>query len=253
MRILLTNDDGIWAKGIEALFEALSADHDVTVVAPETEQSAVGHAITFLEPLKVKPVRRNGHFFGYALNGTPADCVKLAVRELIKPEPEVVVSGINLGANVGVNVIYSGTVSAATEGAVLGLPAIAVSIDSFQPRDFRVATSIVLKLLGLIETSGLPAGVSLNVNVPDLPPDQVQGVRVTRQGNLKFFESYDRRIDPRQNVYYWLTGSAPSPDEDPGCDVHMVSRGYVSITPIRYDLTAYPVLEQIKSWQLEQP
>jgi 5'-nucleotidase len=251
MRVLLTNDDGIWAKGIEALFEALSTRHEVTVVAPETEQSAIGHAITFLEPLKVKPVKRNGHFFGYALNGTPADCVKLAVRELVKPVPDVVVSGINLGANVGVNVIYSGTVSAATEGAVLGLPAIAVSIDSYRPRDFGAATSIVLRLLDLVNAEGLPAGVSLNVNVPDVPPEKVRGVKITHQGNLKFFESYDRRIDPRQNVYYWLTGSAPCPDEDPGCDVHMLSERYISITPIRYDLTSYKTLEPLKSWGLE--
>ena len=251
MRILLTNDDGIWAKGIEALFEALSGDHEVTVVAPETEQSAVGHAITFLEPLKVKPVKRNGRFFGYALNGTPADYVKLAVRELIKPEPELVVSGINLGANVGVNVIYSGTVSAATEGAVLGLTALAVSIDAFQPRDFRAATAVVLELIAKIERYGLPPGVSLNVNVPDLPPELVRGCRVTHQGDLKFFESYDRRIDPRQNVYYWLTGSAPLPDQDPGCDGDVLARHYISITPVRYDLTAYAALDALKTWGLE--
>ena len=137
MKILLTNDDGIFSKGIETLYQALSLEHEVTVVAPETEQSAVGHAITWLDPLRVNLVNRNGHFFGHALKGTPADCVKIAVSELMDPPPEIVVSGINLGANVGVNVIYSGTVSAATEAAVLGIPAIAVSIDSFAPVSFQ--------------------------------------------------------------------------------------------------------------------
>ncbi len=248
MRLLLTNDDGIWAKGIEALFTALSTEHEVTVVAPETEQSAVGHAITFLDPLRVKPVKRNGHFFGYALNGTPADCVKLAVRELMHPAPQVVVSGINLGANVGVNVIYSGTVSAATEGAVLGLPAVAVSIDSFEPRDFTAATDTVLKVLERMEKHPLPAGVSLNINVPAIPAEEIRGVRITHQGDLKFFESYDRRVDPRRNVYYWLTGSVPAPEKDPGCDAHVLSQGFISITPIGYDLTAYNVLDSLKDW-----
>src|SRR5512147_2000350 len=147
MRVLLTNDDGIFAKGIETLYLTLQDEHDVTVVAPETEQSAVGHAITMIDPLRVKAVNRNGTFFGYALNGTPADCVKLAITELLKPPPEIVVSGINMGANVGVNVIYSGTVSAATEAAVLGVPSVAVSMDSFDTTDFTAATEFIPGLL----------------------------------------------------------------------------------------------------------
>ncbi|MEM5788426.1 MAG: 5'/3'-nucleotidase SurE, partial [Syntrophobacteraceae bacterium] len=173
MKILLTNDDGIFAKGIEAIYLALAADHDVTVVAPETEQSAVGHAITWLDPLRVKPVNRNGTFFGYALSGTPADCVKIAINELLIPRPQMVISGINLGANVGVNVIYSGTVSAATEGAVLGIPSIAVSFDSFTPSDFSAATEFIPRLVDLVDRHGLPPGISLNVNIPDLPAAEV--------------------------------------------------------------------------------
>ncbi|MGD8372893.1 MAG: 5'/3'-nucleotidase SurE, partial [Syntrophobacterales bacterium] len=139
MKILLTNDDGIYSKGIEVLYEHLSRDHEVQVVAPEIERSAVGHAITLTDPLLVKPVDRNGAFFGYGVKGTPADCVKLAINEVMEQQPELVVSGINLGANVGINVIYSGTVSAATEGAILGVPAIAVSINTFRNPDFEPA------------------------------------------------------------------------------------------------------------------
>ncbi len=250
MRLLLTNDDGIFAKGIEAMYVALIREHDVTVVAPETEQSAVGHAITFLDPLRVKPVRRNGSFFGYALNGTPADCVKIAVTELMDPPPQVVVSGINLGANVGVNVIYSGTVSAATEAAVLGVPSIAVSIDSFDTSDFSAATTCVPKLLRIIEREGLPAGVSLNVNVPNLPAERIAGVRITHQGKMRCVEAYDRREDPRNNVYYWLRNSAVLPDTSPDADSKAIEMGFISITPIQYDLTRYEMLATLSRWDL---
>lgn len=250
MRILLTNDDGIYSKGIEALYLSLSEEHEVTVVAPETEQSAVGHAITFLHPLRIKPVQRNGRPFGHALDGTPADCVKIAVTELLKPAPDVVVSGINLGANVGVNVIYSGTVSAATEAAVLGIPSIAVSIDSFSTNDFSAATDVVLRVLRIMEKESLPPGVSLNINAPCLPASQVRGVRITHQGKLRCFESYDQRVDPRDHVYYWLCNTAVSLDIDPSADSSVVADGYISITPIHYNLTDYGSLEQLKRWSL---
>lgn len=250
MRILLTNDDGIFAKGIEAIHEALSREHDVTVVAPETEQSAVGHAITFLNPLRVKSVRRNGVFFGYALDGTPADCVKIAITELMTPPPQVVVSGINMGANVGVNVIYSGTVSAATEAAVLGVPSIAVSIDSFDTSDFSAATTFIPRLLRIIEREGLPGGVSLNVNVPDLPADKVAGIKITHQGKMRCVEAYDRREDPRGHVYYWLRNSAVLPDHSPEADSTALARGCISVTPIQFDLTRHDLLTALSQWNL---
>lgn len=253
MRILLTNDDGIFAKGIEALYEALVKHHEVYVIAPETERSAVGHAITFLDPLLVKPVKRNGAFFGYACTGTPADCVKLGISELMRPLPDVVVSGINLGANVGINVLYSGTVSAATEGAILGFPALAVSIDAFQPQDFTAATDAVLYLLTVIEKRGLPRGVCLNVNVPNLPPEDIRGMRVTRQGNLTYEENYERRMDPRNRVYYWLTGSVSFAENSPDADVQALSEGYISVTPIQHDLTHHGMLAELKRWGLETP
>jgi len=251
MRVLLTNDDGIFAKGIEALYLTLSAEHQVTVVAPETEQSAVGHAITMMDPLRVKPVNRNGSFFGYALSGTPADCVKLAVTELLKPPPEVVVSGINMGANVGVNVIYSGTVSAATEGILLGIPSIAVSLDSFDSINLEPAAFFILRLLRLVRQFGLPPGVLLNVNVPNVPGEQIRGVRVARQGEAKFVDHYDRRVDPRNNVYYWLGGFIQDPDMDPDTDTFAVASDYIAVTPIHYDLTHYPMLETLRNWPLD--
>jgi 5'-nucleotidase len=251
MRVLLTNDDGIFAKGIEALYVALKEEHEVTAVAPETEQSAVGHAITFLDPLRVTPVRRNGSFFGYALNGTPADCVKIAITELLKPLPDVVVSGINMGANVGVNVIYSGTVSAATEAALLGVPSIAVSIDSFDTPDFSAATTFVPKVLSHIGKKGLPPGISLNINVPNVPAELVKGVRITHQGKLRCVESYDRRVDPRNHVYYWLCNSAIINDTDPMSDSAALSDHFVSVTPIHHDLTHYRTMDLLKQWKLE--
>lgn len=248
MRILLTNDDGIYAKGIEALYETLVREHEVTVIAPETEQSAVGHSITFLNPLRVKSVQRNGQFFGYALDGTPADCVKIAIAELLKPPPEIVISGINKGANIGVDVIYSGTVSAATEASVMGVPSIAISIDSFRTTDFSAVQKFIPELLAMVVKHGLPPGVSLNVNVPAVPAEEIRGVRITHQGKMKYIESYDRRIDPRNNVYYWLCSSAPIPDLDPCADSVAIEQKCISITPIHYDLTHYGTLDTLRAW-----
>lgn len=248
MRILLTNDDGIYAKGIEVLHEHLSKDHDVIVVAPETEQSAVGHAITLTDPLRVKSINRNGAFFGYAVKGTPADCVKLALNELMNPPPDLVVSGINLGANVGINVIYSGTVSAATEGTILGVPAIAVSINTFRDPDFGPAARFARLLVRQVKEHGLPPHTSLNVNVPAISESKIRGVRVTRQGVTRFVEKFDRRIDPRENVYYWQCGSTPPLEEDGDTDASALANDCISITPIHHDLTNYDFLDSLRSW-----
>ncbi len=250
MKILLTNDDGIYTKGIEVLYEHLDKDHEVLVVAPETEQSAVGHALTLTDPLRVKPLNRNGTFFGYAVKGTPADCVKLAVNELMQPPPDLVVSGINLGANVGINVIYSGTVSAATEGTILGVPAIAVSINTFRNADFKPAARFVRLLTLQVERHGLPPHTSLNVNVPAIPEKEIRGVRVARQGITRFVEKFDRRVDPRDNVYYWQCGSTPPLEEDKDTDASALARDFIAITPIHHDLTNYDFLESLRSWSL---
>jgi 5'-nucleotidase len=248
MKILLTNDDGIYAKGIEVLYEHLGDDFEVVVVAPETEQSAVGHSITLTDPLRVIDVNRNGAFFGKAVKGTPADCVKLAVNELMESPPELVVSGINLGANVGINVIYSGTVSAATEGTILGIPAIAVSINTFHDPDFEPAARFARLLAWQVQEHGLPPHTSLNVNVPAIPGDRIKGVRVTRQGITRFVEKFDRRVDPRENVYYWQCGSTPPLTEDGDTDACALAMDYISVTPIHHDLTNYEFLESMRTW-----
>ena len=249
-RILVTNDDGIYAKGIEILCMELRKEFDVVVVAPETEQSAVGHAITLMNPLRLKEVKRNGEFFGYAINGTPADCVKLAIKELVNPAPDLLVSGINLGANVGINVIYSGTVSAATEGTMMGVPSIAVSIDTFHDPDFKPAALIARQIARMVIERGLPENTSLNVNVPAVPYNEIRGFAITRQGTSRFHEKFDKRLDPRNNVYYWLCGATWDRNTDIGTDAGALARKFVSITPITHDLTNYHAMEVLKTWDL---
>ncbi|MBN1104099.1 MAG: 5'/3'-nucleotidase SurE, partial [Deltaproteobacteria bacterium] len=173
MQILLTNDDGIYAPGLMALYQELKGEMEVTIVAPEAEMSAVGHAITLASPLRVRKVRRNGSFFGFGVKGTPADCVKIAVQELLKSPPDIILSGINLGANVGVNVLYSGTVSAATEGAFLGIRSAAISLDARQDPDFRFAARFTREVIRFMEDFGLRERAALNVNIPGLPPEQI--------------------------------------------------------------------------------
>lgn len=246
MRILLTNDDGIYAKGIEVLHDILMPLYDICVVAPETEQSAVGHAITFLDPLRVKPIKRNGDFFGYAVNGTPADCVKLAIRELMDNPPDMVISGVNLGANVGENVIYSGTVSAATEASMLGFSSMAVSIDAYPASDFSAARKYVPMIVERLRFNPLSPGISLNVNIPHIPASDIRGIRVAHQGHLRYKEAYDRRVDPRNRVYYWLCSQMVEHDTDPESDSYVLAQGYITLTPIHYDLTHYAACKLLK-------
>lgn len=244
--ILLTNDDGIYAKGLETLFQALEKQYRVHVVAPEAEQSAVGHSLTLTQPLRVKKVKRNGSFFGYGVNGTPADCVKIALHELIRPRPQILVSGINLGPNVGLNVIYSGTVSAATEGAMLGLSSLAISVDSYETQDFRVPASLGCRLVDYLLRHPLPPGISLNCNVPDRPLAEIKGIRVTRQGTSRFVEHFEKRVDPRANTYYWQAGILPPPKISPDTDQALLARGYITLTPISFDLTHHPSLSALR-------
>lgn len=256
MRVLLTNDDGIYARGLVQLYEALrGAGQEVTVVAPESEQSAVGHAITINDPLRVKKISRNGAFFGYGVSGTPADCVKIAVREVMREPPELVLSGINVGANVGINVLYSGTVSAATEGAILGLHAVAVSLDALRHPDFGFAVEFTLELVRRFEAGfSLGRGVALNVNIPARTRERVAGVRLVRQGTAHFPERFDKRIDPREHAYYWQVGGRPEGVADPDTDIAALAEGYVTITPIYFDLTHHQELERLRRvWTQVEP
>jgi len=250
MNILLTNDDGIYAEGIRALYEALKGIGNVTVVAPDTERSAVGHAITLSDPLRVKEVNRGGKFFGYATTGTPADCVKLAIRALLKKKPDLVVSGINLGPNVGYSVLYSGTVSGATEGAILGIPSFAISLATFIDPDYSFAAEFAKKLVKqIIKHKNLPKGTLLNVNIPAVEKRRIKGVRIVKQSGRAIEERFDKREDPRKRIYYWLTGEIIKSDAKEDADIETIRKNYISITPIHCDMTDFDFMDELKQWR----
>ena len=250
--ILLTNDDGINARGISVLAREIRKMGDVMIVAPDSEQSAVGHAITLTEPLRAKKIYRDGVFFGYGVNGTPADSVKLAVKSLLDKPPDLVISGINLGPNTGTNVIYSGTVSAATEAAILDLKAIAVSLGTFTNPDFGPAARFARTLAEEVISRNLPSGVLLNVNVPPIPENEIRGVKVTPQGIARFQEVMEERIDLRGRPYYWLGGEMDYPDNDPGSDHTALMNNYISVTPLHYDMTNYAFLPELEGWGIRK-
>jgi 5'-nucleotidase len=228
----------------------MAALGEVVVVAPDAERSAVGHAITTLTPLRVKEVTLEGVTAAHAVNGTPADCVKLAVGTLLEAPPDLVVSGINLGPNTATNIIYSGTVSAATEARILGIPSIAFSIGAFQDPLWGTAALYARMIAAAVLARGLPTKVLLNVNVPNLPPDAVRGVRVTRQGESAYEELYEARIDPRSVPYYWAAGRYRMSDVDEDTDALALDQGFVSVTPVSFDLTAYDRLPELAGWEL---
>jgi len=248
MKILLTNDDGINADGIRAFKNALMEIGDVIVVAPEAEMSAVGHSITLSDPLRVREVRHNGQLFGMAVNGTPADCVKIAVRAILPEPPDMVISGINHGQNVATNIIYSGTVSAATEGTILGIPSVAVSLASFTGGDFSVAAEYSIRIIKQVAARKLPPDTLVNVNVPAVSADQVQGIKVCRMGMSKFTEVFERRVDPRDRDYYWQGGHMEMSPQDMETDIYWLSRNWVTVTPIHYDLTDHKLMGAMLKW-----
>jgi len=252
LHILVSNDDGIDAPGIYALVMELRKIAEVTVVAPDKQQSAVGHAITVNYPLRAVPFRKNNEFFGYAVEGTPADAVKLGVRFLMKTKPHIVISGINHGSNTAINIIYSGTVSAATEGTILGIPSIAVSLTTYKEADFSYAAKFAARLALLVAEKGLPDRTLLNVNIPAVPENQMRGVMITRQGKSTWDDTFDVRRDPANREYFWLTGNMNVIDTDPDVDQIAIRNLYISVTPIHYDLTDGQMLEAMKGWALEK-
>ena len=248
--ILVSNDDGYDSPGIYALVMSLRTIADVVVVAPATQQSAVGHAITVQTPLRARPIQRGRHFSGWAVEGTPADSVKLGVSTLLDRKPDLVVSGINHGMNTSVNVIYSGTVSAATEGAVLGIPAIAMSLASHSLKaDMRAAAAFARKISAEVLKRGLPPGTLLNVNVPNVPPEEIKGVSVTKQGRSWWDDGFETRRDPVGRDYYWLVGEYVW-DKDPVVDDSALQRNMISVTPLHYSLTDEALFEQMQDWNI---
>lgn len=243
MRILVSNDDGVHAEGIRALSEALAACGEVIVVAPDRNRSGASHSLTLEVPLRVTRIAETGY---HAVKGTPTDCVHLAVNELVRPEPDMVVAGINHGANLGDDVIYSGTVAAATEGRHLGFPSLAISLVG--KTHFATAAHYAAQLVKGMMVHPLPADQILNVNVPDLPLDQIKGSRVTRLGNRHRAESVICSEDPRGQPIYWIGPPGSQQDAGEGTDFAAIEQGYVSITPLTIDMTAYSSLAGLGAW-----
>jgi 5'-nucleotidase len=254
VRILLTNDDGIYAPGLRALRQELLQLGEVVVVAPATEQSAVGHSITLLTPLLVQEVLDdNRQFLGWAVEGRPADCVKLALLELLPEPPDLIVSGLNAGSNAGINVLYSGTVAAAIEGSFFRRTSIAVSLEytKVKPLDFASAAKLAKNVIGQIIAQRPEAGMLFNVNIPSLDKGPVKGIRVVPQNVAPYVERFDRRVDPRGRVYFWSRPDFDCPDPHPDSDVTTLADSWITVTPLQFDLTDRVKMQRMEEWKWE--
>ena len=252
MRILLTNDDGIHAPGIHAAYRTLSQIGEVYMVAPERPRSAAGHAITLHKPLRLSEMSFSDNIKGWACSGTPTDCVTLGYDIVMQSQCDLVVSGINAGANLGWDITYSGTVSAAMEGAVLGMPAIAISVASVHENrtiDYAAAAEFVAIVAQKLLSDPLPVHDLLNVNVPNIPKSEIKGVRVTKTGKREYIDRIIVREDPAGRPYYWQAGQIKDTTEQ-DTDVHAILEGYISISPLQLDMTAYKELSRIEKWGL---
>lgn len=244
MRILLSNDDGVYAKGIRVLEQALTQIAEVTTVGPDRNCSGASNSLTLLNPLRTQHLE-NGFI---AVNGTPTDCVHLAISQLLPQAPDLVVAGINHGANLGDDVLYSGTVAAATEGRHLGLPAIAVSLASHSDEFFETAAYVTLQVIKKLKSHPLPADQILNINVPALPIAELKGIQVTRLGRRHKAETMTATTDPWGRSIYWYGSLGPELDAGEGTDFYAIANGYASVTPLQIDMTAYRSLEPLRDW-----
>jgi len=251
--ILVTNDDGITSGGIRALVEIMQEFGTVVVVAPDKPQSAMGHAITINFPLRLAKVDIFDDVEAYACSGTPVDCVKLAVDKILHRKPDLCVSGINHGANSSINVIYSGTLSAAMEASLEKIPAIGFSLLDYSSKaDMKPAQKYVRIITGHMLKSGVPDFHLLNVNIPRLPESHIKGIKICRQARANWEEEFDERIDPQGRTYYWLTGNFINRDNGTDTDIHALENGYVSVVPVQHDLTAYEDMRFLKeNWKFE--
>lgn len=248
--LLITNDDGISAKGIRSLYEAVRSFGDVVIIAPDSPQSGMGHAITIHDPIRLSesdifPVE------AYSCSGTPVDCVKLGIFEIMHRKPDLIVSGVNHGANTATNVLYSGTMSAAIEGAMEGIPSIGFSLDSFDPKaDFTVAQKVIQLVVGKVLAQGMPNGCCLNVNIPAVTEFDFKGIKVCRQAHAYWEDRFDKRLDQYGKPYYWLTGDFKNVAGTEDTDLFWMEKGYASIVPTQFDLTANFAMQEIKNWNL---
>lgn len=250
-RILVVNDDGITAPGIKVLMETMQELGEVVVVAPEGAQSGMGHAITIGKPLRIDEVAWHDSISMYKTNGTPVDCVKLAVNQIFKGEkPDICVSGINHGLNHSINVLYSGTMSAAVEGAIEGIPSIGFSYDDFSfDADFSACKPYIKAITEQVLSNGLAPHSLLNVNIPNVP--EIKGIKICRQANAKWAEEFDERMDPYKRQYYWLTGKFQLQDRGEDTDAWALQNGFVSIVPVQYDMTAHHVIPTLNGWSFD--
>lgn len=250
MNIFLTNDDGYQAPGIQALYEVLSRDHEVVMVAPDREKSAVSHGITLHHPMRLHKVPAGGRGRVYAVDGTPADCVKLGLSECFDSPPDMLISGINPGSNIGIDINYSGTVAAAREGTLNGILSLAVSIRVGRVMEYENMSRFVSHIAQDIRKKGLPAGTFLNINAPGIAFSQIRGVKITCQASDNLSSRFEKRKDPKHRHYYWY-GHQDHRSGAPDTDVNAIVQNYMSITPIRCDLTDYRAMEEIPVFSID--
>jgi 5'-nucleotidase len=240
MKILITNDDSVYAKGLEVLTDILSTGNEVTVCAPLKQQSACGHGITVFDPIRTYQLKDNT----YAVDGTPADCIRIALEVFLKKQkPDIVISGINPGINVGDNILYSGTVATALEAYIFNIPSMAVSIDGFEKLDYKHAAEFALKTAKQIEQSKFELA-ALNINIPNIAAKKIKGVKITHQGRGSFNQVYHKRTDPRKNRYFWPDGKMAGADKNKLSDYYAVKKGYISVTPLHHNLTNEHFIKQ---------
>lgn len=247
--ILVTNDDSISAKGIAALVEAMKPLGTILVVAPDKPQSGTGHAITIHSPLRLAKSSQFGSIDAYTCSGTPVDCVKLSIYEILKRKPDLLVSGINHGSNAATNVLYSGTMSAAVEGAIEGIPAVGFSLlDHDADADFEASAAFANQIAAAVLKHKLQPGVCLNVNIPKGKQSELQGMKICRQGRAFWEDSFDKRQDPFGGAYYWLTGKFETTDKGEDTDMWALENKYVSIVPTQFDMTAHHLISHLNEW-----
>jgi 5'-nucleotidase len=249
-KILVCNDDGIHAEGLRVLANSMKKIGDVTVVAPLNPQSGMSSAMTLGKPLRIQEIIKNNKLFGYAISGTPVDCVKVGLTHILNSPPDLIVSGVNYGSNTAINILYSGTVGAAIEGCTYNVPSIAFSLTTYENADFTYSGKFARQLAKKVLKHGLPPRTILSVNIPNVPESEIQGASVTRQGESCWAEKMIEHHDPYGQPYYWLNGTMELNDKSLSDDEYAIRHHYVSITPLSFDLTNYGFMDKLKSWKM---
>lgn len=249
--ILVTNDDGISAKGIASLYDVVKELGQVVLISPDSPQSGMGHAITINDPLRLSPSTLFDEIDALSCSGTPVDCVKLGINQVLHRKPDLLVSGINHGANTATNVLYSGTMSAAVEGAMEGIPSIGFSLCDFDAdADFSVAMEVVKKVSEAVLKNGLPNGVCLNVNIPKVNKGDFKGIKICRQAHAYWEDRFEERMDQFNRPYFWLTGSYVDVDQSDDTDLYWIDKGYATIVPTQFDMTKYEAIKELENWSI---